>query len=136
MLHLKSCSQEHFKNQLEHLRWGFFAKILNDLQPLTVFTKSSLVDVWLGSKYASGSLNTPCDMVALNNFILKYLCHHQFIFCFRKWKHYIEKRSVIKRPRDGTTSTTSEQTDTTGGQTSTTNEQTSTTSGQTSTASW
>ena len=40
-------------------------------------------------------------------------------------------RSVIKRPTDSTTSTTSGQTDTTSGQTSTTNGQASTTSEQT-----
>ena len=33
--------------------------IADDLQLLTIFAKSSLVDVWLGSKYASGSLDTP-----------------------------------------------------------------------------
>ena len=44
-------------------------------------------------------------------------------------------RSVIKRPTDSTTSTTSGQTDTTSGQTSTTNGQTSTTNGQASTTS-
>ena len=43
--------------------------------------------------------------------------------------------SVIKKPKDSTTGTTSGQTDTTSGQTSTTNGQTSTTSGQTSTTS-
>ena len=43
--------------------------------------------------------------------------------------------SVVKRPTDSTTSTTSGQTDTTSGQTSTTSGQTSTTSGQTGTTS-
>ena len=41
--------------------------------------------------------------------------------------------SVIKRPTDSTTSTTSEQTDNTSGQTDTTSGQADTTSGQTST---
>ena len=26
----------------------------------------------------------------LNSFILQYLFHNQFAFCFRKWKHYIK----------------------------------------------
>ena len=36
----------------------------------------SYVDVWLGSKYASGSLNEPWEMAPLNSFILQYLCHN------------------------------------------------------------
>ena len=30
-----------------------FAKILEGFQPLTVFEKNSVLDVWLGSEYAS-----------------------------------------------------------------------------------
>ena len=33
-------------------------------------------------------------MAPLNNFTLQYLCHNQFVFCFRKWKHYIEKHLI------------------------------------------
>ena len=36
----------------------FFAKIVNGLQALSISAKSSLVDVWLVSKYASGSRNS------------------------------------------------------------------------------
>ena len=36
-------------------------------------TVCSLVDVWLGSKYVSGSLDAPCEMAPPDNFILKYL---------------------------------------------------------------
>ena len=57
-----------------------------------VLQKCSLVDVWLGSKNASGSLDAPCKMVPLNSFVLQYLCHNQFDFCFQKWQHYIEKQ--------------------------------------------
>ena len=32
-----------------------------------------------GSKYASGSLDAPCEMVPLNSFVLQYLCHNQFV---------------------------------------------------------
>ena len=53
--------------------------------------KLSLADIWLGSKYASGSLEAPCKMLPLNSFILQYLYHNQFAFCFWKGKHYIEK---------------------------------------------
>ena len=31
----------------------FFAKIVNGFQPLNLFAKISILDVWLGSKYAS-----------------------------------------------------------------------------------
>ena len=31
-----------------------FAKIVNEFQPLTIFEKSSILDVWLGIERASG----------------------------------------------------------------------------------
>ena len=34
------------------------------------------VDVWLGSKNASGWLDEPRKMALLNSFILQYLCHN------------------------------------------------------------
>ena len=36
----------------------------------------SYVDVWLGSKYASGSLDEPYEMAPINSFILQYLFHN------------------------------------------------------------
>ena len=33
-------------------------------------------------------------MAPLNSFILQYLFHNQFAFCFRKSKHYVEKHSI------------------------------------------
>ena len=41
--------------------------------------KSSLIDVGLSSKYASHSLDIPCQMTPLNSFILQCLCHKQFV---------------------------------------------------------
>ena len=67
--------------------------------PQQVTTKCSFVGVWLGSKYASGSLDAPCEMVPLNSFILQHLCHNQFAFCFRKWKHYTEKDLIANFTR-------------------------------------
>ena len=32
----------------------FSEKIVNSFKPLTIFIKSSILDVWRGSKYASG----------------------------------------------------------------------------------
>ena len=69
----------------------FFAKIVNSLQPWTISTKNSLTDVWLGSKYASGSLDTPCKMVPIKSFILQYLCHNQFSLLFLKKKTLLKK---------------------------------------------
>ena len=45
---------------------------------------SSYVYVWLGSKYASCSLEEPCKMAPLNSFILQYYVRTSFIICFRK----------------------------------------------------
>ena len=53
--------------------------------------KHSLVDVWLSSKYTSGSLEAPCKMLPLNSFVLQCFCHKQFVFFFflkRKMLHW------------------------------------------------
>ena len=59
-----------------------FAEIVNSLYLLFIFAKCSLVDVQLGSRYASGSLDTPCKIAPLNSFISKYLYQNQFEFSF------------------------------------------------------
>ena len=55
-----------------------FPEIVNDLYLLFIFVKCSLVDVQLGSRYASGSLDTPCKIAPLNIyfkiFISKPIC--------------------------------------------------------------
>ena len=40
-----------------------FAKIVNDSRPLTTFTKSWFLDVWLGSGYAGFFVHPWCDRV-------------------------------------------------------------------------
>ena len=45
---------------------------------------SSSVDVWLGSKYASGSLDEPCEIAPLNSFILQYYVITSLSFVFEK----------------------------------------------------
>ena len=61
--------------------------------------KHSHTDVWLSSKYSSGSLDALWKMVPLNSFILQYLRHNQFAFCFRKFKNYIEKHLIANFTR-------------------------------------
>ena len=55
--------------------------------------KHFFADVWLGSKYACGSLDAPYKVVLLNSFILQYLCYNQFISLSSFWrrKYYIQK---------------------------------------------
>ena len=38
-----------------------FVKIVNDLIPLTIFTKSSILDVWLVSKTSTKSFKSFCE---------------------------------------------------------------------------
>ena len=45
-----------FRTQKSILRWKptqHFVKIVNQFQPLIIFAKSSMLDVWLGSEYAT-----------------------------------------------------------------------------------
>ena len=82
---------ETFRIKLNIYNVAFFAKIVNGFKPLTVFLqKCSLIDVWMDYKHASDSLDAPWERALLISFILQYLCHNQFAFCFWKWKHYIE----------------------------------------------
>ena len=49
-----------FRNQLKS-KMELFAKIINDFQPITIFAKSCIIDVWVGSE---------CAFVAWQCFIL------------------------------------------------------------------
>ena len=42
-----------FRTQLKISKMKLFANTVNDFQPLVTFGKSSILDVWLGSEYAS-----------------------------------------------------------------------------------
>ena len=48
-----SLNTEASKNPVENLRWSSFGKIVNSQKPLTIFSKNSIVDAHLGSKYTS-----------------------------------------------------------------------------------
>ena len=70
-----------------------FVKIVNDLMPLTIFTKSSILDVWLVSKTSTKSFNKSfCkfNFISFINFIshfVKYffpsLCNFLFLPIFQ-----------------------------------------------------
>ena len=47
--------RRHISNLVIHPRWSFFAKIL---EAVNFFRKSSILDVWMGSKYAFRGLCT------------------------------------------------------------------------------
>ena len=50
---IASAIQTLIMNLWKHRRWRSFAKIVNSFHPLTIFAKSSILNVWLGSEYAS-----------------------------------------------------------------------------------
>ena len=50
---IASAIQTLIMNLLKHRRWRSFAKIVNSFHPVTIFAKSSILNVWLGSEYAS-----------------------------------------------------------------------------------
>ena len=59
----------------------FFSENSYRLTVVNYFCKKrSIVDVRLGSKYASGSLGAPYEMTPLNSFLLQYLRQNQFAF--------------------------------------------------------
>ena len=83
-----------FKGKPNNYGQAFFAKIVE-----LFLQKHSLVDVWLSSKYASGSLDAPCEMAPLNSFIMQYyvITSSSFVFknenihskTFHYWFHKI-----------------------------------------------
>ena len=44
---------EVYSKHCQTFKMEIFAKIVNGFQPLTFFAKSSIVEVWQGSEYAS-----------------------------------------------------------------------------------
>ena len=61
-------SHRCIQNPVKHLQRKFLAKIVSDIQPLTIFAKNSILDVRLGYKYAS-EFTYPCKTFSkyLNN---------------------------------------------------------------------
>ena len=53
MFYCFSTIRSVFGNPFEHLRWSFFAKIVNSWKLSTIFAKNSIVDLRVGSKYTS-----------------------------------------------------------------------------------
>ena len=45
--------QKYIQNPVKHLRWSFLGEIVNDWKLFTIFEENFIVDVRLGSKYAS-----------------------------------------------------------------------------------
>ena len=58
----------------------FFAKIVNGWEKLTIFPKSSILDVWLGSEYVSGKVYNVQFVIILHMLI--------------KWQPYKFKLSI------------------------------------------
>ena len=54
MLNVKLCSQRCIQNQAKNLRWSFFAKIVDGLQPLTISAQTLL-----RTQMFDWDLNTP-----------------------------------------------------------------------------
>ena len=96
------------QNPVEHLRWSAFAKIINGQKLLTIFAKSSIVDVQLGLKYASRSESTQrpeffceCLMQILNSFSshfthLNFQFSHHFCtqFLITGWVFHVEEKET------------------------------------------
>ena len=48
---------EAYSKPCETPKMGIFVKIINSFQPLTIFPKSSILDIWQGSDNASNDTN-------------------------------------------------------------------------------
>ena len=64
LLYWDACSEHSQTSKIE-----LFSKIVNGFPPLTILTKSSILDVWLGSGYASESL---CFILLIQTQLLNF----------------------------------------------------------------
>ena len=62
--------QRRIQNSVKHLRWSFLQK------PLITFTKSFILDVWLGSEYASEVCNVKQPKNITTNNLFCIVAHH------------------------------------------------------------
>ena len=66
--------QRYIQNNVKHLRCSFFAEIVKDIQPSTIFAENSISDGWQGSKYTYGMLSV---YSLFPKYMGKYLPSHQ-----------------------------------------------------------
>ena len=50
--------QRHIQDFVKHLKWTFFVNIIDGIRPLTIFKKSSILDVSQGSVYACSDVTS------------------------------------------------------------------------------
>ena len=65
--------QDCCKTYLLHAHLRYYFSLGKTLKFYLFSQKYFLTDVWMGSKYASGSLDVPCEIAPLNSFIFQYL---------------------------------------------------------------
>ena len=58
---------------VEHLRLSFFTKLVRGFQPLTIFAKTSVLEVRLGSEYASETSFEKLDEIPWKTLALDFL---------------------------------------------------------------
>ena len=66
-------------NNCQTTMMGRFAKIVNNYKPLSIFAKSSILDVWQGSGYAS--VIQYLTIIAIINYLFhnKVCCHRKIL---------------------------------------------------------
>ena len=68
--------QRRIQDLVKHLRWSFFVNIINDLKPLTIFTKSSILDGSQGSVHTSSEVTSSI-----------YQTYKFKVYCNSFWRH-------------------------------------------------
>ena len=77
----RSCSEAYLK-QCRTCKMERFPKIGNNFQPLTIFIKHPILDIWQGSEYASVIANEIMPWVFVNGANLIIYC--SFLLYLRK----------------------------------------------------
>ena len=104
-------TQRRIKKPVKHLRWSFFVNTVIDGKSLTIFGKSSILDLWdWGSEHASGISKVKCNLKVKFTFYAKVqgkvhtygkmkkskYCKKDGVFC-EKWSGWIVVKVVLKR---------------------------------------
>ena len=70
----------------------FFVKIANGSKPLTISTKGSILDVWLGSKYVSAVYEAFLSLYARDHLFSRYATFTVKLTLFTPWYAHVRVR--------------------------------------------
>ena len=85
--------QKHIQDLFKHPRWSFFAKIMNSFSFLTIFAKSSFIDVWQDFNFP-----IPCVL-----YLFSTVAHNYYNMTKRNTVNLLDPRLFCKNDKKKST---------------------------------